>query len=128
MKGGAAATAPLADRSWLTDLDLHLFNEGTHTRLYERLGAHIVAGGDGVPAPDGAGGRTGARAEVRAKAVAPDSGPATRFAVWAPNAAAVSVLGDWNGWRDGEHRLHPVGSSGIWTGVVPEVGKGARYK
>ena len=55
----------------LSDLDLHLFGEGTHRRLWEWLGAHVLEGG-GV-----------------------------RFAVWAPNAAAVRVVGDWNGWDDG---------------------------
>ena len=81
--------------------DLHLFNEGTHRRLYERLGAHLatVDGQDGVV-----------------------------FAVWAPNAVGVSVIGDFNGWQAGVDELSPVASSGIWEGFVAGVGQGARYK
>ncbi len=51
-----------------------------------------------------------------------------RFAVWAPNARGVSVVGDWNGWDGREHPLRPVGSSGIWEAHVPEAAEGARYK
>ena len=85
--------------SLLTDDDLYLFNQGTHYRLYEKLGAHVVAGG-------------------------------TYFAVWAPNARAVSVIGDWNGWRPAtpDDHLSPRASSGIWEGIVPHVGHGTRYK
>ena len=85
----------------LTDLDLHLFNEGTHVRLYDKLGAHLEAHG----------GKEGAR-----------------FAVWAPNAKKVSVIGDFNGWAKTKHPLKPRASSGIWEGFVPGVGKGAVYK
>ena len=83
--------------SLLSDWDYHLFNEGSHHRLWEKLGAHPVEGG-------------------------------TIFGVWAPNAASVSVVGDWNGWnRDASHlTLHDA--SGIWEGFVPHVGKGAQYK
>ena len=85
----------------LTSYDLHLLGEGTHYRLFERLGAHPIRheGVDGV-----------------------------RFAVWAPNARRVSVVGDWNGW-DGRRqpmRLHP--GHGIWEIFVPEVAVDARYK
>ncbi len=52
----------------------------------------------------------------------------TYFAVWAPNARAVSVIGDWNHWRAGESVLNPRESSGIWEGVIPNVGHGIRYK
>jgi 1,4-alpha-glucan branching enzyme len=86
---------------WLGDHDLYLFNEGSHTRLYEKLGAH-AATRDGV---DG-----------------------TRFAVWAPNAARVSVIGDFNDWDRQAHVLKPVENSGIWAGFVPGVGAGNRYK
>jgi 1,4-alpha-glucan branching enzyme len=85
------------NQSLLTPHDLFLFNEGTHYRLYEKLGAHVVAGG-------------------------------TYFAVWAPNAREVSVVGDWNGWRHGSHPLRPRESSGIWEVLVPNVGHGTRYK
>ncbi|HEX7703256.1 MAG TPA: 1,4-alpha-glucan branching protein GlgB [Kofleriaceae bacterium] len=81
----------------LTSDDLFLFNQGTHFRLYDKLGAHVVANG-------------------------------THFAVWAPNARAVSVIGDWNGWRAGADPLQPVESSGIWAATIPNVGHGTRYK
>lgn len=87
--------------SLLTDDDLWLFAEGTHARLYEVLGAHPVV-------VDGQGG--------------------TMFALWAPEAEAVSVVGDFNGWEPGRNPLHPVRSSGIWEGFVPGVGPGALYK
>ena len=87
--------------SLLSDWDYHLFNEGSHTRLWEKLGSHVVTR-DGV---------TG-----------------TMFAVWAPNAASVSVMGDWNGWNPEELHLEDRGPSGIWEGFVPHVGKGAQYK
>ncbi len=79
--------------------DLYLFNAGRHCRLYRHLGAHVV------PTQD-----------------------ATYFAVWAPNARAVSVIGDWNGWHSGASVLVAREQSGIWEGVVPGVGHGARYK
>ena len=85
----------------LTPYDLHLLGEGTHYRLFERLGAHPIhhEGVDGV-----------------------------RFAVWAPNARRVSVVGDWNGWDGRRHpmRLHP--GNGIWEIFLPGVALGARYK
>jgi 1,4-alpha-glucan branching enzyme len=85
----------------LGEQDLHLFNEGTHVRLHEKLGAH----------PMDAGGRAG-----------------TSFAVWAPAAERVSVMGDWAGWDRDRHPLTRVGVSGIWEGFVPGVGRGALYK
>jgi 1,4-alpha-glucan branching enzyme len=83
--------------SLLTADDLFLFNQGTHYRLYQKLGAHIVEGG-------------------------------TYFAVWAPSAKHVSVIGDWNGWHAGGNELRPRESSGIWEGVVQGIGHGVRYK
>ena len=80
--------------------DLFLFNEGTHVRLYEKLGARPCAAGEG----------------------------GTDFAVWAPNAASVSVLGDFNGWTKGQHRLRSLGTSGIWEGSVREAAHGSHYK
>ncbi len=82
--------------SGLTDDDLHLFNEGTHYRLYQRLGAH--------PGADG-----------------------TRFALWAPNAERIEVLGDWNYWQGGDW-LAPRGSSGLWEGRAAHAAPGHRYK
>ena len=84
-------------KSLLTADDLYLFNQGTHHRLYEKLGARVADGG-------------------------------TAFAVWAPNARAVSVIGDWNGWKAGASPLAARDSSGIWEGAVPGIGHGARYK
>lgn len=85
----------------LTDDDLHFFNEGTHMHLYEKMGAH----------PHGRG-----------------KGAGTNFAVWAPNAEHVSVIGDFNGWDWQRNRLEPRGSSGIWEGVVQGAGVGSVYK
>ncbi|MGE0407405.1 MAG: alpha-amylase family glycosyl hydrolase, partial [Candidatus Korobacteraceae bacterium] len=89
------------DISLLTEDDLHLFNEGTHYRLYQKLGSHCVT-------------RNGVEG--------------TCFAVWAPNAEYVSVIGDFNGWDKGAHPLRMRGSSGIWEGFLPPVHKGAGYK
>ncbi|MBK8977742.1 MAG: 1,4-alpha-glucan branching protein GlgB [Planctomycetes bacterium] len=101
----AAAARPAAapQRPWsrLGELDLHLFNEGRHDRAYEKLGAHLHRH-EGV---DGA-----------------------WFAVWAPAARYVAVIGDFNGWDPGAHPLVPCGASGIWETFVPGVGKGAVYK
>jgi 1,4-alpha-glucan branching enzyme len=85
----------------LTELDLFLFNEGTHYRLYDKLGAHRQS-------VDGVAG--------------------IRFAVWAPNARAVSVIGDFNGWDPSGNPLSPRGESGIWEGFVPGLGRGQAYK
>ena len=87
--------------SLLTDDDLYLFNEGSHFRLYEKLGAHPM--------------------EHEGK-------EGTCFAVWAPDAQKVYVMGDFNGWDKESHPLHPRGKSGIWEGFIPGVGKGANYK
>jgi 1,4-alpha-glucan branching enzyme len=97
----ARAEAVHYDVSLLTDDDLHWFNEGTHFRLYEKLGAHVMQ----------------------------DQGVAgTYFAVWAPNAAQVCVMGEFNHWDKAGHPLRPRALSGIWEGFIPGVGKGAPYK
>ncbi|MEX2380948.1 MAG: 1,4-alpha-glucan branching protein GlgB [Opitutales bacterium] len=85
----------------MSDDDLHFFNEGTHFRLYERLGAHLSRQHDthGV-----------------------------YFGVWAPNAVSVSVIGDFNDWNKRSHPLKARGSSGIWEGFIPRLEKGASYK
>lgn len=83
------------------DLDLHLIGEGTHRRLWDVLGAH---------------------AHVR------NGVTGIRFSVWAPNARAVRVVGDWNGWRGEADPLEPLGVSGVWAGFVPAVEVGARYR
>ena len=87
--------------SLLSDDDLYLFNEGSHFRLYEKLGAHIVTEGK----------TTG-----------------TYFAVWAPDAEQVFVMGDFNRWNKRRHRLYPKGQSGIWEGFFPRIGRGTLYK
>jgi 1,4-alpha-glucan branching enzyme len=89
------------DYSLLTDDDIYLFNEGNHFRLYEKLGAHVID-----------------NAEIQG----------TYFAVWAPNAARVSVMGDFNGWSKSSHPLRPRGQSGIWERFIPGARKGSRYK
>jgi 1,4-alpha-glucan branching enzyme len=86
---------------FLTNYDLYLLAEGNHYRIYEKLGAHV-----------------GKR----------DGTAGTHFAVWAPNARQVSVIGDFNGWRPNQHLLECRGSSGIWEGFVPNVGSGTLYK
>lgn len=87
--------------SLLTAHDSYLFNEGSHFRLYDKLGARLVSV-DGV------------------------SG--TYFAVWAPNAQRVSLVGDFNGWNQARHPLQPKGETGIWEIFIAGVGKGALYK
>ena len=85
----------------LTEFDLHLFGEGNHHHIYYKLGAHpqVV---DGVAG--------------------------TRFAVWAPNAQRVSVVGSFNLWDGRKHAMQARGGSGIWELFVPGVGPGAAYK
>jgi 1,4-alpha-glucan branching enzyme len=87
--------------SLLTDEDLYLFNEGTHLRLYEKLGAHLTN---------------------------VDGEPGAHFAVWAPNARSVSLMADFNDWNRGSHPLHPRGNSGIWEGAFRGPRQGTRYK
>ena len=99
MKAHDPITKPF---SLLTDHDIYLFREGTHFRLYDKLGAHMV--------------------EV-------DGVKGTFFGVWAPNAARVSLVGDFNKWRPGAHPLTMRGDgSGVWEGFVAGLGKGTVYK
>jgi 1,4-alpha-glucan branching enzyme len=92
---------PYAFGPALGPLDDHLLVEGTHTRLYDRLGAHCVT-------------------HECAKGV--------RFAVWAPNAARVSVVGNHNGWDGRVHPMRKRVDSGIWEIFIPGLGEGAVYK
>ncbi|EPR73724.1 1,4-alpha-glucan (glycogen) branching enzyme, GH-13-type [Winogradskyella psychrotolerans RS-3] len=88
--------------SRFTDFDINLFKSGKHYRLYENFGSHITTldGVEGV-----------------------------YFAVWAPSAKMVSVIGDFNFWTEGEHKLNVRwDSSGIWEGFIPGAGKGSKYK
>lgn len=89
------------DFSLLTEDDLFLFNEGSHFRLFDKLGGHCVT---------------------------VDNQFGAYFALWAPNAKQVAVIGDFNGWNKDTHHLRARGSSGIWEGFIPGVGKGAHYK
>jgi 1,4-alpha-glucan branching enzyme len=92
------SSRPGTAASRLTEDDIYLFNEGSHFQLYDKLGAHIE----------------------------PQGG--TYFAVWAPNAVRVSVMGDFNGWSRDSHPLQPHGQSGIWEGLIAQVTKGTKYK
>jgi 1,4-alpha-glucan branching enzyme len=92
---------PYAFMPTLGELDIHLAMEGRHEQLYERLGAHVR--------------------EI-------DGVVGTAFAVWAPNARAVSVVGDFNTWDGRLHPMRSLGSSGIWELFVPDVEPGAKYK
>jgi len=85
----------------ITDFDLYLFGEGTHNRVYEKLGAHVESAAGGV---------------------------GTRFAVWAPNAERVSVVGSFNNWDGRRNVMHSRGVSGVWELFVPDVGVGTLYK
>tara|TARA_R110002050_G_scaffold54303_4_gene122925 strand:+ start:4387 stop:6297 length:1911 start_codon:yes stop_codon:yes gene_type:complete len=88
--------------SLFTDFDINLFKAGKHYRLYEKFGSHITTV-DGIEG--------------------------TYFAVWAPSAKQVSVIGDFNFWTEGEHQLNVRwDSSGIWEGFIPLVSKGNTYK
>ncbi|MEO6271114.1 MAG: 1,4-alpha-glucan branching protein GlgB, partial [Lautropia sp.] len=90
------------DRAPMTDHDIYLFKEGSHLRLYEQLGSH----------PGHHDGEAGCW-----------------FAVWAPNAAKVHVIGEFNGWNSGTHPLSVRGDgSGVWQGFVPGAGHGHCYK
>ncbi|NEP16992.1 MAG: 1,4-alpha-glucan branching enzyme [Leptolyngbya sp. SIO4C1] len=92
---------PYAFRSRkLTDYDVHLFAEGNHHRIYEKLGAHptVIDGVAGV-----------------------------YFAVWAPNARNVSVIGDFNQWDGRKHQMR-IGGGGIWELFIPELSSGTSYK
>ncbi len=102
---GAKLPRPAAPQSTPDGLpcpaDLAGFAEGVHSRLYDLLGAHPLT----VGAVEGA-----------------------RFAVWAPAARRVSVIGDFNGWQAGRNVLEPCGRTGVWVGQVPGIRPGALYK
>src|SRR5208283_3099054 len=101
-KGSGKKDAVVYGISLLTDHDIYLFKEGNHFRLYEKLGSHIMDV-DGVQG--------------------------TLFAVWAPNAIKVSVIGDFNGWNKDSHHLSiRHDESGIWEGFIPGIAQGSLYK
>jgi 1,4-alpha-glucan branching enzyme len=96
------AESVVLGESLLTDYDIHLFKEGNHFHCFEKLGSHITT-------------------------LQQQKG--TFFAVWAPNAKSVSVMGDFNGWNPRSHQLGVRwDGSGIWEGFVPHLGKGLLYK
>lgn len=86
---------------FVNDGDLYFLQEGTHMRLADALGAHLLT---------------------------KDGRQGTNFAVWAPKAKSVSVFGDFNEWNRQANPLTPKGISGIWEGFIPDVSAGARYK
>ena len=85
----------------LTDFDLHLFGEGTHLRIFEKLGAHRITIG---------------------------STTGVHFAVWAPNADRVSVIGDFNGWDGRVHAMRLLVPAGVWEIFIPDLPDGEKYK
>ena len=85
----------------LGDIDLHLFGEGRHEEIYKKLGAHVTKVG-------------------RTKGVA--------FAVWAPQASGVSVVGDFNGWDGRAHQMRRLANSGVWELFIPKLTEGILYK
>jgi 1,4-alpha-glucan branching enzyme len=92
----------VVSHSLFTEFDINLFKAGKHFKLYEKLGSHPI--------------------EVNGV-------KGTYFAVWAPSARSVSVVGDFNNWYEADHHLHVRwDGSGIWEGFVPELGKGTLYK
>jgi len=92
---------PFAFAAMLTDFDQYLVGEGTHKELWRVLGAHVTKHQrvDGV-----------------------------HFAVWAPNAQRVSVIGDFNNWDARRHPMRPAGQTGVWEVFLPSIGEGAHYK
>ena len=87
-------------QSAISEFDLYLLAEGTHYRAYEKLGAHLTE---------------------------KDGKRGVQFAVWAPNAKRVSIIGDFNNWNPAAAIMRPT-TAGIWEGFVPDIGQGATYK
>jgi 1,4-alpha-glucan branching enzyme len=85
----------------ITEYDVYLFSQGKHTRIYDKLGAHLMQIGDAA---------------------------GVHFAVWAPNADRVSVVGDFNQWDGRVHPMRRLGAGGVWEIFVPGVEAGQRYK
>jgi len=87
-------------QSTISEFDLYLLAEGTHYRAYEKLGAHFTE---------------------------KDGKRGVQFAVWAPNAKRVTIIGDFNNWNPNAAAMHPS-TAGIWEGFIPNIGQGASYK
>jgi len=96
-----ASLEPQSFSSTLGELDLYLFGEGRHEQIYEKLGAHLIT-------------------HEGAKGVS--------FAVWAPNAERVSVVGDFNYWDSRQHPMRSLGNSGVWEIFIPKMKAGELYK
>ena len=94
-------------------MDIYLFGEGRHERMWAVLGAHVHTYDDVLGEPDGSSYNT-------------ISG--TAFACWAPNARAVRVVGDFNSWGGRQYAMRELGSSGIWELFIPGLGDGTKYK
>jgi 1,4-alpha-glucan branching enzyme len=90
-----------AGQDFITDYDLYLFAHGTHYKIYEKLGSHLTEfnGEKGV-----------------------------HFAVWAPNAESVSVIGDFNSWQENRHQMKRLNGGGVWSIFIPGIGEGEMYK
>ena len=86
---------------FLSDFDLHLLAEGSHFKTWEKLGAHLAES---------------------------DQARGVHFAVWAPNAERVSVIGDFNGWDKNAHPMQLRPEAGVWEAFIPGIGAGALYK
>lgn len=86
---------------FITDYDLHLFANKTFYRIYDKFGAQICKkyGVSGV-----------------------------HFATWAPNAESISIIGDFNGWKEGINEMTKLNDAGVWTGFIPDIGEGTLYK
>ncbi len=93
----------LNPHSTLGELDLHLISQGRHENLWNALGAHVRRDESGTLL-------------------------GTTFAVWAPNARAVSLIGDHNFWDRNTHQMLRIGSFGIWEIFIPDIGAGNKYK
>jgi len=100
-KGTKSRRQPQDFSPTLGDIDLHLFGEGKHERIYEKLGAHYITHG----------GKRG-----------------VAFAVWAPNAKRVGVVGNFNDWDVDKHPMQPLGNSGVWQLFIPGLRPGELYK
>lgn len=89
------------DSKLVTDFDAHLFNSGTFYKVYEKFGAQLTR---------------------------EDNLNGVRFTTWAPNAAAISVIGEFNGWQEGLNEMQKIHSSGIWSVFIPGLKQGDTYK